>query len=374
MRKWTVVGVLLGAALLGTSLPDTSLPGALLAGMGPLVGEASACGGFFSPRPNPERRPSLAYEQALIVHDAVKGREHFIREIAFRAGSETFGFVVPTPTLPEVAKVEKSPFSTLRERFPYEVPPPGGGGRGEGIGLGSAGGLGHGAGVSVLDVQKVGSFTAFVLAADDAGALAKWLKDNGLVSSPEADPWLAHYVKAKFYYVAMRYDPPQDKEKKPNDSNAKLAPQRTNKAEVVRISFDTPRAYYPYYEPEKPPGMAAGPRLVELWLATQGGTSQPIAVRSQQGKTEWLRPFGEGQRFDDAREGLVAALSSGDVKLLPEGKLGMQRFMDQKQRRTGWGDALFVPEVRDPRDPATDAALKKLAPILDPTLLPGDAR
>lgn len=362
IRKWTVSGALLGAALLGTIVATKA-------------GDAAACGGFFSPRPNPERRPSLAYEQALIVHDAVKGREHFIREIVFRAGNETFGFVVPTPTLPEVAKVDKSPFSSLRERFPYEIPPPGLTGRGEGIGLGALGGLGHGGGggVTVVDVQKVGSFTAFVLAADDAAGLAKWLKDNGLVSTPETDPWLSHYVKAKFYFVAMRYDPASDKEKKPADPAAKIAPERTEKAEVVRISFDTPRAYYPYYEPEKPAGMAAGPRLVEVWLATQGGAAHPVAVRKKDGKTEWARPFGEGQRFDDAREGLAKALTESGAKLLPEGKLGMQRFMDQKQRRTGWGDVLFVPEVRDPRDPATDASLQKLAPILDPSLL-GEAR
>ena len=128
MRNWPLLGVVLGALSLGVTTP---------------ISDASACGGFFSPRPNPERRPSLAYEQALIVHDAVKGREHFIREIVFRAGDETFGFVVPTPTLPEVAKVDKSPFATLRETFPFEVPPPGGGGKGEGIGLGSIGTLGR---------------------------------------------------------------------------------------------------------------------------------------------------------------------------------------------------------------------------------------
>jgi hypothetical protein len=339
------------------------------------VSDASACGGFFSARPNPERRPSLAYEQALIVHDAVKGREHFIREIVFRASDETFGFVVPTPTLPEVAKVDKSPFSTLRETFPFEIPPPGGG-KGEGFGLGSLGGLGRGAGpgVSVLDVQKVGSFTAFVLAADDAAALAKWLKDNGLVSSPETDPWLAHYVKAKFYYVAMRYDPPA-KDAKPS-ALAGAPPKaagKQNKTEVVRISFDTPRAYYPYYEPEKPPGMADGPRLLEIWLATHGSTTQPIAVSKRDGKAQLLRPFGEGQRFDEAREGLTKAMGK-DASLLPEGTVQLQRFMDQKQRRTGWGDVVFVPERRDPRDPVTDAALKKLAPVLDTTLLPGEAK
>ncbi len=367
MRRWKILGALLGAASLAAPTP---------------AGDASACGVFFAPRPNPERRPSLAYEQALIVHDAVKGREHFIREIVFRASDETFGFVVPTPTRPEVAKVGKSPFSTLRERFPFEVPPPRE--KGEGLGLGDLGGIGHGSGgrgVAVLDVQKVGSFTAFVLAADDAAALAGWLKDNGLVSSPETDPWLAHYVKAKFFYVAMRYDPPsKDRAQRPakdptqaKDLGARPRSVPTHKTEVVRVSFDTPRAYYPYYEPERRPGTAEGPRLLEVWLATQGGTSQPLAVRQKDGKPAWRRPFGEGQRFEDAREGLTSAMAT-DAALLPAGRISLQRFMDQKQQRAGWGDVVFVPEHHDPRDPVSDQALMKLAPVLDPTLLSDGGR
>jgi hypothetical protein len=45
-----------------------------------------------------DRRPSLAYEQTLIVYDAEKRREHFVREVVFSASREPFGFVVPTPS------------------------------------------------------------------------------------------------------------------------------------------------------------------------------------------------------------------------------------------------------------------------------------
>src|SRR5688572_3283833 len=83
---------------------------------------AEACGGFFLRRVSPEEQPSLAREKVLIIHDAARGREHFIREVAFRRADQRFGFVVPTPTLPEVVKVEKTPFSRLRRRFPFEKP------------------------------------------------------------------------------------------------------------------------------------------------------------------------------------------------------------------------------------------------------------
>ena len=175
-------------------------------GLGLSVRRANACGGVFVPQA--KRLPSLAHEQVLILHDPNTDTEHFIREVAFRQADQRFGFVVPTPTRPEVAKVDRGLFEKLRRQFPFQ--------RSKGIGsigLGSGAGVGFGsgrsAGVQVLQVSKVGSFTAFVLAATDAKALSKWLKDNGLASSKETDVWLAHYVKMKFYYVAMRYDPPK---------------------------------------------------------------------------------------------------------------------------------------------------------------------
>lgn len=155
-----------------------------------------ACGGFFSHKEvEDKRRPSLAHEQTLIVFDAERRREHFVREVVFRAANEAFGFVVPTPSRPEVAAVEKSPFADLRAAFPFSPE--------KGRGLqepGAAGGsrAPAGRGVAVLEVAKVGSFTAFVLAADDAKALASWLAKNGFASTPQTDSWLAHYMKVKF--------------------------------------------------------------------------------------------------------------------------------------------------------------------------------
>ena len=208
--------------------------------------DARACAEVFGGRAvaESERRPSLAYEQTLILFDAAKRREHFVREVVFRASREPFGFVVPTPARPEVAKVKKSPFPTLREEFPFRRPP-----RNSGRVAGIVSGDGaSGASVEVLDVTKVGKFTAFVLSASDANGLATWLAQNGFVTTPETDAWLAHYVKLGFFYVAMRYEP-----------SARDRGRTT--AETIRISFDTPLPYYPYLEPAPPKGkVAARPR------------------------------------------------------------------------------------------------------------------
>jgi len=209
----------------------------------------------------------------------------------------------------------------------------------------------------------VGSFTAFVLAADDERGLANWLRDNGLVSTPEADVWLAHYVRMKFYYVAMRYDPPPSGGSSPGQVSAVF------KAETIRISFATPIPYYPYFEPAGP---GASPRLLELWLATDA-ERMPVAAKTESGKTSWMSPFEPGARYAEpgaTSEQLKSALDLELHKFLPSGDLVVQGFQDQKSSRNGWGDALFAPVKRVELDAAKAARLEPLLGILDPALVP----
>lgn len=329
----------------------------------PLIRPVHACGGFFSR--TAVRRPSLSYEQALIVYDAAREREHFVRQVAFKDGAETFGFVVPTPTRPEVKKVQHGPFAALRSQFPFEPPEPLDDKTVEPLRRRLGGGVSsNGTGVSVLEVLKVGSFTAFVLAADDEHALAGWLRDNGLVSTPEADAWLAHYVRMKFFYVAMRYDPAPSAGSKPAGTPDMV------KAETIRISFATPVPYYPYLEPAALPG--ASPRLLELWVATDAERT-PVAAKVEGSTTRWKSPLEPGARYAHGGvtgERLKAALHPELGELLPSGDLVVQSFQDQKSSRQGWGDILFAPVQRVELDAGKSERLKSLLGILDPALVP----
>src|SRR5688572_30726603 len=309
-------------------LPRRRLASVLLACMSVLVlpaPAASACGMFYGEATAvaPESRPSLAREKVLIVHDAARGREHFIREVAFRRADQTFGFVVPTPTPPEVAAVADNPFTQLRELFPFApVPRPvdetkSGYGGGAGASFG-----GGGDAVKVITTEKVGSFTAYTLSATDAGALAKWLADNKLSRTPNADVWLEHYVRMGFYYVAMRYTPPPDVR-----TRKQVGPVA---AETIRISFDTPIAYYPYFEPEletKPKST----RLLEVWYV---GSDAVVPVAQFEDPTlpaaapQWVRPLRAGEQASRARSLLTAALPDQLEPLLPAGELTVQTFQD----------------------------------------------
>lgn len=318
---------------------------------GPAV--ADACGSFFRAKHvAPEQAPSLSREKVLLIHDGVGNRQHFIREVAFTRASEPFGFVVPTPTRPEVAEVASTPFTELRARFPFAPIPR--------VGRGRTGQPYGDAGVEVLEVAKVGSFTAFVLAATDADALGKWLADNQLVSNEASDAWLAHYVEMNFFYVAMRYDPPAD---------ADAEQSRDVIAETIRISFATPIPYYPYLEPSRDPATApVGPRLLELWVVGVEPVI-PLALRERDGQRSWVQPLSRGLVTRDARATLEQALEPELESLLPDGTLVLQTFQDQKRSREGFGDVLFGYEQARPLTPELAAELEPLLGILDPALV-----
>jgi hypothetical protein len=209
--------------------------------------------------------------------------------------------------------------------------------------------------VRVLEVKRVGSFTSYVLAADDEKALTGWLAKNGFVTSHETEPWLRRYVELGFFYVAMRYDPPSGR---PN-------PEHTS-AETVRISFDTPIAYYPYFEPDRPAGRAGSPRMLDLWYVSQS-RAVPVALHTLGESSAWVRPMQAGRQFSTNAPKLIERGFGPARELLPAAPIFIQRFIDQKQSRTGYGDVLFLPD--GPQNPKVDA-LRRFFPILDPALSP----
>jgi hypothetical protein len=323
--------------------------------------DVSACGGFFARRAT-KTVPSLQVEQVLIVHDPKAEQEHFIRELVFRDAKEPFGFVVPTPSRPTVAKVERSPFVDLALHYPPEPRGLSLGGGGGGAAR-SAGGLAGVAPVTVLSQQRIGSFTAFVLAATDSGALRSWLDKNQLATTPESDAWLEHYVSLGFYYVAFRYEVPA----------AKAGEDKT-KSETVRISFASPLPFYPYKEPDHGSADAgwAGPRVLAVWLMTPE-RFVPVAAQTVGERVSWKRPWAEPRKHEPVkRDALRAQLGAELGALVPAPRAGevdpwtVQTFEDQKTSRRGWGDVVLVPETAREADVSKLARFGGLAASLDP--------
>ena len=58
---------------------------------------------------------AIASESAVIVWDARTHTEHFIRGATFQSNAKSFGFLVPTPTPPQLAPASESAFYQLDE-------------------------------------------------------------------------------------------------------------------------------------------------------------------------------------------------------------------------------------------------------------------
>lgn len=320
--------------------------------------EANACGGVGRLGSAP---PSVAVERVLLVHDEAKGVEHFVREIAFSSVKETFGFIVPTPSKPTVAKVDDVDWARLDREHPFAQEPRNIGTMGFGTGTGRLGG----GGVKVLEHKRVGSFASYVLEAGSGEAMKKWLSENRFETTPASQAWLDHYVRLGFYFVALRFEPQLAKETRRNQGDFDFS---RGGAETVRISFATPVPYYPYREPD-----AGGnaDRMLALWLLTSS-PKVPIALREEganREKASYVRPWREGIRADVA-EGAPALVGAKTWKAVaPAGPLVLQTFEDQKRSRLGFGDVVLVPEK-----PGTEKALdekavaerKRFLALLDP--------
>src|SRR4051794_29269888 len=64
---------------------------------------------------------AVATESALIIWDEKAKKQHFIRRAAFDTKVPYFGFLVPTPTQPELAEAPDEVFTRLEEWTRPEV-------------------------------------------------------------------------------------------------------------------------------------------------------------------------------------------------------------------------------------------------------------
>jgi hypothetical protein len=362
--------------------------------------QADACGGGMPSYPTrwwaaDHPAPPVVVEQVLIVHDASRELEHFIREIRFQRATSSFGFVVPVPSIPEVSAIAGMPFESLPRRFafrgedeldyvrevrdverrfrrvygPLERETPSSDDRKEGgtgtRAKGEEGSMGRPAGVvNVLSRQRVGSFTAFVLDATDGAAMQAWLDENGFRVEEGMTPWLDYYARLSFTYVAFRYDHPPA-----GQADGMVS-------ETVRLTFATPQPFYPYREPVLDHEPVSS-RLLAVWLATSEAMTPVACRRDRAGALAWEVPWQRGviEKTNQRAPSIERTdLPDAFQPYLPSGALSLQAFQDQRVEREGLGDVVFVPERKRPLSPADVAKREKLLPLLDPALEPREAR
>jgi hypothetical protein len=167
------------------------------------------------PAPHSGQQVVNADQSVLMIWDAAAGTQHFIRQATFKSRGDDFGFIVPSPSRPELAEADPAAFAQLAKITAPEVirrPTPRREGGGCGLGCGgapskSAVGSAPPAAVRVLDQKVVAGYQATVLEADTAAAFTDWLKANDFAYSPEVAAWAEPYIDQQWKFTALKVAP-----------------------------------------------------------------------------------------------------------------------------------------------------------------------
>ena len=234
------------------------------------VRPAKAC----APAPPPGKSVEIAEEEALIVWDPATKTEQFIRRAAFRSTARQFGFLVPTPTVPQLSEVSDSIFYDLARLIEPPVDYQPGETKWE---LGSwllescllmKGSDSKQAAapppVRVIATAHVAGFDATTVEADDANALTAWLGGHGFEATPKLTEWLDRYVKDKWKITAFVVA----------SDEAEGANNYDVATKAVKMTFPAERPFYPYREPkievtvETNAKMVPPPRLLRVFFVS----------------------------------------------------------------------------------------------------------
>ena len=221
----------------------------------------------------------VADESAIIIWDQATKTQHFIRRASFKTEASDFGFLVPTPTRPELAEAKDTAFKLLERLTAPPIiasTPRPAGSRGA-----PGGAAAPRAPVEVLEIKRVAGFDAAVLKADDAMALNEWLKNHGYQSRPELVSWLEPYIQNRWIITAFKIAGDGPKTRSINTS-------------AVRMSFKTERPFYPYREPTDQrtvePGIepiSSSGRLLRIYVLSKDRVQANLGIGLWPGKTVW---------------------------------------------------------------------------------------
>jgi hypothetical protein len=320
---------------------------------------AEAC----APAPPANVHVAIAAESAIIVWDEATKTEHFIRRASFRSQTPSFGFLVPTPTKPELAEADDKAFADLEETIKPEIKRPHEwrlaptafacffllARKSE---TASAPSLLSPPPVRVLETKRIGDYDAVVLEADDAGALGEWLNSHGYAKQPALEEWLQPYVAKKWKLTAFKIA--DDVANAAADAGAEFGIKLTTSTfgtRAIRMSFKTERPFFPYREPRD-----------------QRDSSMPASLSS----TRSLRVFYVGPKRVDPLIGEGATKFPGKIAWagqlpqtmfdkLPVGVLAgswLTAIEDDSAPRPGV-DELWL-------DPSRDQTVIKPPPIIQP--------
>jgi hypothetical protein len=224
-------------------------------------------------------------EDALIVWDEATKTEHFIRRANFQTTAKDFGFLVPTPTQPELAEANDSIFTALADatkprviyqKVKQKVY------RNEKKSVAGMAPMAEDRApmaprVQVLEQKKVAGFDAAVLKANDPKALREWLDKNGYDARKELIEWFQWYTDHEWIITAFKLSK--------DDSVANTMTGRT-----VRMTFKAEKPFYPYREPAdmRKANPGAGQRMLKVFFLADKRYEGTLGEKGEwPGRTAW---------------------------------------------------------------------------------------
>jgi len=269
-------------------------------------------------------------EEAIIVYDAKTKTEHFIRRSNFRTQSSDFGFLVPTPSKPDIGETPSSVFMTLHSATaPRRVES----GNVKRVVIKknepqSEARAGNAAprGPDILGKGDAAGLTYVILRADDIDGLKKWLEDNKYDSRPELVDWLKWYVDNKWIITAFKIK---------QDPGA----QNDRWYKSIRMSFETDKPFYPYREPEDMRKKAGGSRSLRVFYLGESRVSGKLGADGNwPSRTAWSNVLSDSYQTTVVN-GL--GMSKEQVDKLKSQKWHLTEFEDTSAPRPGTAEVYF---------------------------------
>ena len=161
---------------------------------------ALACGGFFC------TTATINQQVERIIFTQSGAAISAYVQINYTGPEAEFAWVVPVPSVPEVAVVSMTMFTELDTlTAPIIIPPPVPewcpvmlAAVAEGVGGGE---------VIVFSSGEVGPYGYDVIGSEDSQALIEWLKTNGYQITPAMEPLVQVYVNERMLFLAMKLRP-----------------------------------------------------------------------------------------------------------------------------------------------------------------------
>lgn len=282
--------------------------------------DAHAC----APAPHAGEKIAVVEESAAIIWEPAAKRQHFIRRATFHGDARDFGFLVPTPTVPELQEVDGAIFDVLTERIRREkryetktrpdfMPL-----LGYFMASKSANNADTVTGVNVLSTQTLAGYEAAVLEASDAAELDQWLREHGYATTPDLQEWLDAYVRQRWKITAFKIDKTQG---------------AIARSSAVKMTFTTERPFFPYREPRSQrDGSGDAPdRILNVWFLGPERVSGTVGAKPWSSELRWSSDPGAAWLRDFARRARVE---------LPE-TLRLSAFADYESPRPGTDDLFF---------------------------------